>query len=97
MEKRNTPSAEPDKRWTQPLREKVLDFRYIFRAFRISIEPGVWVLALLALVIVYTAGRALDGIWGPQVLSGEIAAFHTPAPGAYREMIIQDRRLRFAC
>ncbi len=96
MEKRNTPSAEPDKRWTQPLREKVLDFRYIFRAFRISIEPGVWVLALLALVIVYTAGRALDGIWGPQVLSGEIAAFHTPAPGAYREMIIQDRLNREA-
>jgi len=77
-------------------REQLLDFRYIFRAFRVTIEPTVWVLALLALVIIYTAGRAMDGIWGPQVLPGEIAAFHSPAPGAYREMIIQDRLNRQA-
>lgn len=96
MGKRDTTSAEERKGWTEPLGDKTLDFRYIFRAFRITIEPGVWVLALLALVIVYTAGRALDGIWGPQVLPGEIAAFHSPAPGAYREMIIQDRLNRKA-
>lgn len=77
-------------------RESVMDFRYIFRAFRISIEPGIWVLALLALVIIYTAGRAVDGLWGPQVLPGEISAFHDPSPGAYREMIIQDRLNRQA-
>jgi hypothetical protein len=77
-------------------RQWAKDCGYIFRAFRIAIEPGVWVLALLALVIIYTAGRAVDGIWGPQVLPGEISAFHDPAPGAYREMIIQDRLNRQA-
>ncbi len=96
MKDRNVSPSTNRRAGGDPFWDSVLDFRYIFRAFRLTIEPGVWVLALLALVIIYTAGRAMDGIWGPQVLSGEIAAFHSPAPGAYREMIVQDRLNRQA-
>lgn len=96
MNDRNVSPSTNRRDGGDPFWDRVLDFRYIFRAFRLTIEPAVWVLALLALVIIYTAGRAMDGIWGPQVLSGEIAAFHSPAPGAYREMIVQDRLNRQA-
>ncbi len=76
--------------------ESLLDFRYLFRAFRLTITPGIWILALLSLVIIYTAGRGVDLLWGPQVLPGEISAFHNPVRGAYREMINQDRLNRQA-
>ncbi|MGH7178125.1 MAG: hypothetical protein ACREJC_12155, partial [Tepidisphaeraceae bacterium] len=38
-------------------------FTQIFRSFRIAIHPSKLVLALLALLLVYTGGRFLDAIW----------------------------------
>lgn len=38
-------------------------FTNIFRAFRIAIHPSKLVLALVALLLLYFGGRALDGLW----------------------------------
>ena len=38
-------------------------FTQIFRSFRVAIHPSKLVLALLALLLIYTGGRLLDGLW----------------------------------
>ena len=38
-------------------------FTNIFRAFRIAIHPSKLILGLLAPLLLYVAGRVLDGIW----------------------------------
>src|SRR5271168_2875132 len=38
-------------------------FTNIFRAFRVAIHPSKIVLGLVALVLLYTGGRLLDGCW----------------------------------
>ena len=52
-------------------------FTHIFRAFRIAIHPSKLVLALLALLTLYTGGRVLDGLWSNQhrAVPGEIEAY----------------------
>ncbi len=73
----------------------VFGLSLIFRAFRLAIEPPCWMMALLAIVLVYTAGRAFDVFWGPQVLPGEIRAFQVAAPprqaARYATRLVRDR------
>jgi hypothetical protein len=53
----------------------VLDFTQLFRGFRLAINPAKIVLALLAIFLIYAAGRLFDAAWGPQVYRTEIADF----------------------
>ena len=73
----------------------VFGLSLIFRAFRLAIEPPCWMMALLAIVLVYTAGQAFDVFWGPQVLPGEIRAFQVAAPprqaARYATRLVRDR------
>ena len=68
---------------------EALDFCRIFRAFRLAIQPANWLVALLAIVCIYSAGRLLDGVWGPQVLPGEISTFQTMNAAHYRAYVLQ--------
>src|SRR6476646_1556785 len=38
-------------------------FTNIFRAFRVAVHPSKLVLGLLALLLIYGAGRVMDAIW----------------------------------
>ena len=68
---------------------RVFEFSQLFRAFRLAIEPANWLVALLAIVCIYTAGRTLDGLWGPQVLPGEISDYQTMNAAHYRTYVLQ--------
>ncbi len=62
----------------------VLEFTQLFRGFRLAINPAKVLLALLAILFIYTAGRGFDFVWGPQVYDGEIDNFTTQKPEQYR-------------
>lgn len=47
----------------------------LFGTFRMAIQPAKMLLSLLAVVLLYVGGLALDAVWGPQVLSGEFMAY----------------------
>lgn len=51
------------------------DFVNVFRGFRLAINPAKLGLALLAILLIYSAGRLFDFAWGPQVYKGEIADY----------------------
>ena len=55
----------------------VFPFTQLFRAFRIAIHPAKMVLALVAILLVYGVGRAMDGLWLDRHLAvpGEIAIY----------------------
>lgn len=53
----------------------VLDFTHIFRGFRLAINPAKLMIALLAILLIYVAGRLFDSVWGPQVARNEIQQF----------------------
>ncbi|MEL7239545.1 MAG: hypothetical protein AAGK78_11850, partial [Planctomycetota bacterium] len=42
---------------------EVLPFTHLFRGFEIARHPVKLILALVAVLLIYTGGRALDGIW----------------------------------
>src|SRR3954463_8653822 len=42
---------------------EVFPFTNLFKAFRVAVHPSKLVLALAALLLIYTGGRILDGIW----------------------------------
>src|SRR6478752_4477833 len=42
---------------------EVFPFTNIFRAFRVAVHPSKLVLGLLALLVVYGAGRVMDAVW----------------------------------
>ena len=46
-------------------------FTRLFRCFHMAIQPGKLCLALVLVLLTYLGGKMLDGLWGPQVLSGE--------------------------
>lgn len=48
-------------------------FTHIFRSFRVAIHPSKLILALLALILLYAGGRALDRLWpvGYRAVPGE--------------------------
>ncbi|MGN6370295.1 MAG: hypothetical protein ACTHN5_18730 [Phycisphaerae bacterium] len=62
----------------------VLEFTQLFRGFRLAISPAKVLLALLAILAIYTAGRGFDAVWGPQVYDGEIENFTMQRPEQYR-------------
>ncbi len=64
---------------------RVLDFSQLFRGFRLAINPAKIVIALLAILFIYAAGCAFDFAWGPQVFSGEIAAYQEKQPDQYAQ------------
>ncbi len=69
----------------------IFEFSALFRAFRLAIQPACMGTALLAILVIYSAGRALDVVWSYQVLPGEISSFHSPIPGFYNGLLKQDR------
>jgi hypothetical protein len=42
---------------------EVFPFTNLFKAFRVAVHPSKLVLALTALLLIYTGGRILDGVW----------------------------------
>ncbi|MGC8625241.1 MAG: hypothetical protein ACP5VQ_08245 [Phycisphaerae bacterium] len=69
----------------------IFEFSALFRAFRLAIQPACMITALLAILVIYGAGRIFDVVWSYQVLPGEIAAFHSPIPGYYNRLLKQNR------
>ncbi len=69
----------------------IFEFSSLFRAFRMAIQPACMMTALLAILVIYCAGRAFDVVWSYQVLPGEISAFHSPIPGYYNDLLKQNR------
>ncbi len=57
--------------------QSVLDFTQLFRGFRLAINPAKILIALLAILMIYVAGRTFDFAWGPQAYKGEIDSFQT--------------------
>ena len=43
--------------------KSVFPFVHLFRGFRLAIDPSKLLLALAALLLLYTGGRLLDGLW----------------------------------
>lgn len=69
----------------------IFEFSTLFGAFRLAIQPACMITALLAILVIYGAGRVFDVVWSYQVLPGEIAAFHSLIPGYYNHLLKQNR------
>src|SRR5438874_1457058 len=72
----------------------VLDFAHVFRGFRLAINPAKLLLALLAILAIYVAGRGFDVLWGHQVYADEMQRFTTERPQVYdalREIRLKNR------
>ena len=77
----------------------VLEFTQLFRGFRLAINPAKVLLALLAILLIYTAGRGFDFAWGPQVYDGELEQFQKSRADSYqdlRALEISNRRANLA-
>lgn len=48
---------------------EVLPFTHLFRGFRVAIHPSKLVLGLILLLLLYTGGRILDGLWNERDLA----------------------------
>jgi hypothetical protein len=59
------------------------EFTYLFRGFRMAMDPNKLVIALLAIVAIYTGGRFFDGVWGPRVYKDEIESFQEQRASEY--------------
>ncbi|HUW83529.1 MAG TPA: hypothetical protein VMZ31_12110 [Phycisphaerae bacterium] len=69
-------------------------FTQLFRSFRLSVHPPKLLLALLAVLAIYGAGRLMDGIWGRRVVV-DAAATET-APGGEVEAFLSWPRDAFS-
>jgi len=65
--------------------DNVLEFAHLFRGFRLAINPAKLAVALLAILLIYAAGRLFDFAWGPQVYENELGLFVSDSPQAYRD------------
>ena len=72
----------------------VLDFTHVFRGFRLAINPAKLILALLAIIAIYVAGRGFDALWGNQVYVDEIQGFATEQPQMYDAQRASHLRIR---
>ncbi|HVX85210.1 MAG TPA: hypothetical protein VH253_10535 [Phycisphaerae bacterium] len=63
--------------------ENLFEFIHLFRGFRLAINPAKIFLALMAILLLYGAGRLFDAVWGPQVYVGEIERYQTQKPEAF--------------
>src|SRR3954447_12452467 len=63
-------------------------FTQIFRAFRVAIHPTKLILALIALLALYSGGRVLDMIWPVQsrAIPKEINYTERESPGDMNEV-----------
>ena len=58
-------------------------FTHIFKSWQMAIHPSKLILALAAILVVYGAGRLMDGIWGAagrRVVGDEIAGYVVVGP-----------------
>src|ERR1051326_1200139 len=60
----------------------ILDFTHLFRGFRLAINPAKILIALLAIALIYVAGRTFDAAWGRQVRRNDIELYATQRPDA---------------
>jgi len=74
----------------------VFDFVHVFRSFRLAINPAKIVIALIAIAMIYAAGRLFDVAWGPQVSLGEIEFFQTERREVYARLHAERRESRDA-
>ncbi len=71
-----SPAASPRLATVQAIHwNSVFDFTHLFRGFRLAINPAKLGLAVLAILMIYTAGRIFDGVWGPQAYTSEIQEY----------------------
>ncbi len=82
----------------------VFPFTQLFQSFRVAIHPAKLVLALLAILMVYCAGRCLDAIWPEKSLAirSEIAwheeglprsKFNERVDSTYKDMLESRKRI----
>jgi hypothetical protein len=76
--------------------ENLFEFIHLFRGFRLAINPAKILLALLAILLLYGAGRLFDAVWGPQVYVGEIERYQTQKPEAFARARDDQLRQRVA-
>ena len=59
-------------------------FVHLFKGFRVAVHPSKLILALAGVLLLYTGGRALDGLWPDrhQAVPNEAAAFDAHLTGA---------------
>lgn len=76
--------------------QSVLEFTHLFRGFRLAMNPAKLLMALLAILLVYMAGRAFDLVWGPQAAAGEIQAYQTRRADEFRMFQEEFRNSRSA-
>ncbi|MCL2648867.1 MAG: hypothetical protein FWD61_18025 [Phycisphaerales bacterium] len=65
---------------------RILEFTQLFRAFRLAINPAKISLVILAIVLIYGAGRVFDFAWGPQVYADEIISYQGLPAKAYQQL-----------
>jgi hypothetical protein len=76
--------------------KSTLPFTQIFRSFRIAIHPSKLILALVALLLIYTAGRVLDGIWPRRAsaVPGEVEMYERTRSQPNGNQLFQTERTR---
>jgi hypothetical protein len=67
----------------------VLDFTHLFRGFRLAINPAKLAIALLAILLIYAAGRLFDAVWGPQADRNEMTSFVAMTKGDYADQRVR--------
>lgn len=73
----------------------LFEFMHIFRGFRLAINPAKIFLALMAILLLYSAGRLFDFVWGPQVFPREIETYQDTRAdefGRLREVRLSSQR-----
>lgn len=60
---------------------------HLFRSFRMAIQPGNLLLALLAVVMLYLGGAAMDLVWGGRVYDREFTTYQTRSPERFAQFL----------
>jgi hypothetical protein len=72
-------------RWNE-----VFSFTQIFKSFRLAIHPSKLLLGLMAVIIIFTGGWVMDGVWSitkTNVMDDEIACYTQVPRAEFREMV----------
>jgi len=72
----------------------VFDFVNVFRGFRLAVNPAKLGLALMAIFLIYAAGRLFDVAWGPQAYADEITDYATKTSDEFAAQRAQKNELR---
>lgn len=65
----------------------LLPFTKLFGGFRMALQPGKLLLALMLVLLTYLGGLGLDLVWGPAVFPDEFAAYLTRSPQQYERFL----------